>query len=260
MLWKNPKDLQLNHYIYKKSYSTNNQLRFNLFSNSNNTKISETGIREEEIRNALNNIIEPYSKKSIVSINAVQSIRVYNEIPKRIQVDLEMFVPGYPLKNEIIKLCSEEIYKLSWLLSKSNEEILPIVDIKILNKRPHSASASLGSSLARVEHIIAVSSCKGGVGKSTIAVNFALTLAKRGLRVGLLDADVYGPSLPSMIQAIDNNVHKSQENPKFILPLIGPYNLKMLSFGHVNPKSGAPGSGKFKIFNYYNYYYHISLF
>jgi hypothetical protein len=237
-----------NIFRKKYNYSTNNKLSFNLFGNNNDTKISETGIREEEIKNILNNIIEPYSKKSIVSINAVQSIRVYNENPKRIQVDLEMFVPGYPLKNEIIKLCSEAIYKSPWLLSKSNDDILPIVDIKILNKRPHSASASIGSSLARVEHIIAVSSCKGGVGKSTIAVNLALTLAKRGLRVGLLDADIYGPSLPSMIEAIDNKVHKSQENPKFILPLTGPYNLKMLSFGHVNPKSGAPGSGKNKYF------------
>jgi Mrp family chromosome partitioning ATPase len=70
-------------------------------------------------------------------------------------------------------------------------------------RRPRPAAASRDTpragGLKRVEHIIAVSSCKGGVGKSTVAVNLALSLAAAGARVGLLDADVYGPSLPTMI-------------------------------------------------------------
>ncbi len=77
-----------------------------------------------------------------------------------------------------------------------------------------------------------------------MAVNLALTLSLRGLKVGILDADVYGPSLPYLLRAKDLSVHRSRSNDKHILPLEaeGGQGLKMLSFGHVNSKSGAPGS------------------
>lgn len=88
----------------------------------------------------------------------------------------------------------------------------------------------------------------GGVGKSTVAVNLAISLSMRGLKVGILDADVYGPSLPYLLEATSLRVFRSETNPKHILPLTAAHVdasggvLKMLSFGHVNPKSGAPGS------------------
>ncbi len=81
-----------------------------------------------------------------------------------------------------------------------------------------------------------------------MAANLAMTLALRGLRVGILDVDVYGPSLPHLLEATSLRVLRSESNPKHILPLdaanstAGGGCLKMLSFGHVNPKSGAPGS------------------
>lgn len=78
-----------------------------------------------------------------------------------------------------------------------------------------------------------------------MAVNLACTLALKGLRVGILDADVYGPSLPIQLKPVDSSVKRSPTNPaKFILPLVSKdiENLKMISFGHVNPNSGAPGS------------------
>jgi Mrp family chromosome partitioning ATPase len=113
-------------------------------------------------------------------------------------------------------------------------------------------------SLRNVKHIIGVSSCKGGVGKSTTAVNLACTLAKRGLAVGLLDADVYGPSLPYLLSP-DNLpivIHKDPQDPKAVMPLIATAKassvdgaaedvegvIKFLSFGHVNPKAGVAGA------------------
>lgn len=87
-------------------------------------------------------------------------------------------------------------------------------------------------------------SLTGGVGKSTVAANLAITLSRMGLRVGLLDADVYGPSLPLLLPELSPVVQRSPTNPKNVLPLRAAHcpDLKMLSFGHVNPKSGAPGS------------------
>lgn len=138
------------------------------------------------------------------------------------------------------------------------------------------------TTITKVAHIIGVSSCKGkrtaglliapgfrpapslcasapsstplpsftytgGVGKSTVAANLAVTMSRLGLRVGLLDADVYGPSLPTLLPAQSSDVLRSPANPKHVLPLRAQHcpELKMLSFGHVNPKAGAPGAVSF---------------
>lgn len=98
---------------------------------------------------------------------------------------------------------------------------------------------NLPSSLSAIQNI----PLAGGVGKSTVAVNLAFALAKRGLRVGILDADIYGPSLPYMVQPISDVVRRSPSNPKNILPLETSHGIKMLSFGHVSPKSGVQGAG-----------------
>ncbi len=78
--------------------------------------------------------------------------------------------------------------------------------INLVQRKPSSRSFSVdknNSGTAKIEHVIGVSSCKGGVGKSTIAANLALSLASKNLRVGILDADVYGPSIHIMIPGID---------------------------------------------------------
>jgi Mrp family chromosome partitioning ATPase len=116
----------------------------------------------------------------------------------------------------------------------------------------------VAQSLRNVKHIIGVSSCKGGVGKSTTAVNLACTLAKRGLQVGLLDADVYGPSLPQLLtpDELPVVIRKDPADPKSVLPLVATVTarrsgsegggeggvVKFLSFGHVNPKAGVAGA------------------
>ena len=117
------------------------------------------------------------------------------------------------------------------------------VDVNVLQRQRRTADTLQGNSLVNVGHILAVSSCKGGVGKSTVAVNLACELQRRGLRVGLLDADIYGPSLPLMVQPIDHAVKKSLHNSKWIQPLECTNGLKVMSFGYVNPRSGAPGAG-----------------
>lgn len=91
--------------------------------------------------------------------------------------------------------------------------------------------------LKQVKNLLAVSSCKGGVGKSTVAVNLACSLAKRGLKVGIFDADVYGPSLPTVVRPASTDLFSRND---LILPL--EYEgMKLMSFGYV--PTGAGGSG-----------------
>ena len=100
----------------------------------------------------------------------------------------------------------------------------------------------LGPGLANVRHFLAVYSCKGGVGKSTTAVNLAYELSRLGGRVGLLDVDIYGPSLPILVQPDDPAVRKSSIGPGVVKPILH-RGVKMLSLGFVSPQSGVPGSG-----------------
>ncbi|GLD93415.1 hypothetical protein PINS_up002007 [Pythium insidiosum] len=115
------------------------------------------------------------------------------------------------------------------------------VDVDVSIPKPRNARAGRFSALGNVSEIIAVSSCKGGVGKSTVSVNLAFSLAKRGARVGILDADIYGPSLPTMVSPADKTLRTSRKFKNFVVPL--EYEgVKCMSFGFVNAKA-APGAG-----------------
>jgi metal-sulfur cluster biosynthetic enzyme len=127
------------------------------------------------------------------------------------------------------------------------------VDVQLRPMRPRSnvlpgGAAGSGDAtpsidgLAHVGCAIAVSSCKGGVGKSTVAANLAFALAAAGGRVGLLDADVYGPSLPSLIRPASTALRASPTNDRMVRP-IEHEGVSCLSFGYVNPAAGVPGAG-----------------
>ena len=92
-------------------------------------------------------------------------------------------------------------------------------------------------------HFIGVYSCKGGVGKSTVAVNLAYELAQMGGRIGLLDLDVYGPSLPVLVKPNDPAVRQSPLGTGMVYP-IEHKGVKLLSLGFVSANSGVPGSGQ----------------
>jgi len=100
----------------------------------------------------------------------------------------------------------------------------------------------LGPGLAHISHFLAVYSCKGGVGKSTVAVNIAYELARMGGRIGLLDVDIYGPSLPVLIHPDDPAVRQSPIGRGMIYP-IQHRGVKLMSLGYVSPTSGVPGAG-----------------
>lgn len=113
------------------------------------------------------------------------------------------------------------------------------VDAELSYKKPKSPLGLKGfPGTANVSHVIAVSSCKGGVGKSTVAVNLACSLNQLGARVGIFDADIFGPSLPTMINPEDKTVYKGSQS-RTVLPLDF-RGLKCMSFGYVR-QSTVPG-------------------
>jgi len=168
------------------------------------------------------------------------------------------------IKNEIQKMVSKQVilamkkddavatYNVRLEQQQQGEEELVKVDVMITSSKPspfvHNVEEQdeiikrLGPGLANVRHFIAVYSCKGGVGKSTVAVNLAYEMSRLGGRIGLLDVDIYGPSLPVLVKPDDAAVRRSSIGPGIVIP-IQHNNVKMISLGFVSPTSGVPGSG-----------------
>jgi Mrp family chromosome partitioning ATPase len=115
------------------------------------------------------------------------------------------------------------------------------IALKPFMKAFSSSSSNTAQNLRGVKHIIAVTSCKGGVGKSTVAVNLAAALHNEGWKTGIFDADIYGPSLPTMLHPEDTSVRLDAEEGKYVIPL-DYKGIKGMSYGWVSKEAG-PGAG-----------------
>ena len=109
--------------------------------------------------------------------------------------------------------------------------VSPEVEVTIATESRQAARPEPGKLLPQVKNIIAVSSGKGGVGKSTVAANLAVALAKQGYKVGLLDADIFGPSVPKMFQVEDTRPYAEQIDGRDLIVPVEKYGLKLLSIG-----------------------------
>ncbi len=152
------------------------------------TAISDTAISEEAILTALRQINDPDLHRDIVSLGFVRNVRVCNSA---VAFDINLTTPACPVKDSMRDQ------------AKSIVESLPGVSQVEVNMtaqvQPHSSPDTDKSAIAGIKNMVAIGSGKGGVGKSTVTVNVAVALAQAGARVGLLDGDIYGPSIPMMM-------------------------------------------------------------
>uniref|UniRef100_A0AAV1VE73 Gamma-butyrobetaine hydroxylase-like N-terminal domain-containing protein n=1 Tax=Peronospora matthiolae TaxID=2874970 RepID=A0AAV1VE73_9STRA len=187
---------------------------------------------ENQVLEKLRGVSHGLGMGDIVSSGRVKDLQVTPETGQ-VACKIEMSSP-------VLKELAEQ-WQLEAKVAVKELAWVKMTDFELTKARPRNARAGRLSSLAHVSDIIAVSSCKGGVGKSTVAVNLAFSLAKRGARVGILDADIYGPSLPTMISPVDRTIRPSRKVKHFVEP-VEYEGVKCMSFGFVNQRA-APGAG-----------------
>ncbi len=176
-------------------------------------------ITKEAVIKALSNVQEPDLGKDLVTLNMVQDVEIDG---KNVTFTVVLTTPACPLKEMIEKACINAIHILV-----DKEAVVKV-----------NMTANVGSNrkdnkavLSGVKNIIMVASGKGGVGKSTIAVNLALGLAQEGAKVGLLDADIYGPSVPIMLGLRDERPKMIDVNGKGMIVPLERYGIKAMSIG-----------------------------
>ena len=170
----------------------------------------------DDVMTALGGIHDRYHDKDIVSLAMVRDARVEGG---RARIHLVLPSPAYPLRQQFEEEARRRIRALPGITD---------VDVDV-TAEVAAPPALLGNAMPGVKHPIAVASGKGGVGKSTVAVNLAVALAQSGAAVGLLDADIYGPSIPIMLG--ERRQPKPSPSGK-ILPLER-YGLRMMSIGFI---------------------------
>lgn len=187
-------------------------------------------ITKEQILGALSHVEEPDLKNDLVTLNMIENIVISGN---KVSFSVILTTPACPLKGLIENACRNAI---SHFVSKEAEVTI--------NMTPR-VTKQRNQTLPNIRNIIVVASGKGGVGKSTVSVNLALGLAMNGARVGLIDADIYGPSIPIMLglegarpAAIPMPDGKARISP------VEKYGIKLLSIGFfTDPNQPVPWRG-----------------
>ena len=173
----------------------------------------------EAILKVLQPVQDPELQKSLVDLNMIRNVGVDQG---QVSFTLVLTTPACPLREFIVEDCEKAVRTLPGVES---------VDVEVTAETPQQKSLPDRTDIPGVKNIIAVSSGKGGVGKSTVAVNIATALAQTGAAVGMLDADIYGPNVPTMLglEGIEVEVRKDPQGD--ILQPAFNHGVKLVSMG-----------------------------
>lgn len=176
-------------------------------------------ITESQVLDALRHVDDPDLKKDLVTLGMISAISVQAGI---VAFKVTLTTPACPLKEKIRKDCVAAIHEYI----SPDLEVDITMDAQVTSQRNSSINV-----LPSVKNIICVASGKGGVGKSTVSVNLAMALVKQGAKVGLIDADIYGPSIPTMLGVRGKRPEvRLIKDKNYIVPL-EVNGLKVLSIG-----------------------------
>lgn len=184
---------------------------------------NKSSVAPEQILEKLRQVKDPDLNRDIVSLGFVKNLEIKDG---KVSFQVELTTPACPVKEQLKTECENVVRQIPGV---------KLVEVQMTAQVRATQPQAGRIALPSVKHVIAVASGKGGVGKSTVTINLAMALAHDGARVGLLDADIYGPSIPLMMGTL-NEKPLTQEKRVFPIERQG---IKMMSMGYLIP-AGEP--------------------
>ena len=182
-------------------------------------------LKKEDILRALETITVAGEGKNMVESGAVKNVITFGD---EVVVDLQLSTPALHIRKraevDVLKVIHDKVY--------AKAKIKVNVDVVQPEKEPTNKAPEIkGKSIPGIKNIVAIASGKGGVGKSTVTANVAVTLANMGFSVGLLDADIYGPSAPIMFDVVNEKPLSVKVDGRSKMKPVESYGVKVLSIG-----------------------------